>query len=131
MEKTININGVDITVTKIPLGEYPKIIESLKGLAEHKDKFQDLSSASIFQALPEVLIVATPEVINLMTVITKQPREIIEKWGLDDHMKVLEAVFTINNYQYVYTTLKKAMGSIKTQKPVVQAANETGAIQNS
>lgn len=131
MEKTININGVDITVTKIPLGEYPKIIESLKGLAEHKEKFSDLSSESIFSALPEVLIVATPEVINLMTVITKQPKEQIDKWGLDDHMKVLEAVFAINNYQYVYTTLKKAMGSIKTQKPVVQVASETGAIQNS
>jgi hypothetical protein len=121
-QKTVEVNGENVTITKIPLGKYPKLIESFQGLVKHKDKFADLSSETIFQALPQILIVATPEVINLMVVVTDQPKEKVEAWGLDDFVKVIEALFALNNYQYVYQTLKKAMGSIKA-KPLANAAN--------
>lgn len=109
----VEINGKQLTVKKIPLGKYPKIIASLQGLAAHKDKLADLSSDTIFQVLPDILMTASPEVFDVIAAITEQPKEEIELWGLDDFVRVIEAIFEVNDYRYIYTTLKKAMASVK------------------
>lgn len=137
-QKEISVNGKTIVIKKIPLGKYPRLIEIVKTLLQHKDLVKGTSNAEIIAALPDILIVAAPEMVKLMQVITDEPAEDVATYGGDDFVRILEATFAVNDYEYIYKTLKKAMGSIKVRdvhspealKQAAQDAAETIGTQS-
>lgn len=122
------IGDREIIIEKIPLGKYPAIIESLQGLAKHKELFSDISGESIMQSLPQILIVATPEAIKVIHTITGVEEEAISKWGLDDLVRCVEAIFEVNDFNYVYGTLKKAMSQLNLKKPEMAKTEATDGV---
>jgi|WetSurMetagenome_2_1015567.scaffolds.fasta_scaffold48084_5 hypothetical protein len=124
MEKTIEVNGKPVIIKKIPLGKYPEIINVLKGFSEHKKLLGDYSNTAIIAALPDLIMVAMPTVYSLVCVVTGVQETDVKEWGLDDFVRVIEIVFELNNYEYIYTTLKKAAARLK-QEPQKEILNGT------
>lgn len=113
MEKTIVVLEKELVVKKIPLVKYPSIIEALQSLQAHSSLFGDFSATSVISSLPQILMVATPSIMKVIQIVTDLPEEEIQKWGLDDFIKFTEALLEVNEYQYVYETIKKVMARFK------------------
>ena len=113
MEKTIIVLEKELVVKKIPLIKYPSIIEALQDLQAHASLFGDFSASSVLQSLPQILMVATPSITKVIQIVTDLPQEEINTWGLDDFIKFTEALLEVNEYQYVYDTIKKVMARFK------------------
>ena len=124
-EKTVSVGGKTLTIRKIPLGKYPAIFAALKDLSGQKDLIPGFSSKDVMNSLPSLLAVALPTAIKVAHEITDIPEdEISTTWGLDDFVAVTEAVFAVNNFEYVYASLKKA-GARLGQTPQVTAESTT------
>lgn len=124
-EKNITVNGKEITLKKIALTKYPAIISSVQDLSSHKELFGDMSQGALLSALPQIILVAQPSVIKVASTISEVPEEEVSQWGLDDLVRVLEGVLEINNFEYIYHTLKKAMARLNTATAPVQELQPT------
>ena len=55
------------------------------------------------------LVDSLPDLLGVVSVATSIPYEEIEKLGLAEIVRLIKAVFEVNNYSEVYETVKKAL----------------------
>lgn len=113
----IEINGSPLTLKKIPLRKYAEIIPALKDLTQYSSLFSDLSTDAIMEALPTVLTTAPESVENLLAIAQDFDREQMKEWGIDDYVHVIEGILSVNDFAYVYLTLKKGLAQLNIKQP--------------
>lgn len=117
--KTIDITIIEnsqekvekITVQKAGLGKWKKLTDSIKKLFEllpeilkekgvkDTDKFiEQMEIQDLLLLIPDMLTVATDEVINILALSTDLDAEYIEKnVGLDEAVELFEVIIEVNN----------------------------------
>lgn len=95
---------------KLPLRKYPEILSVLAKVQEKTNALTASGSMdSIVKNLPQIIKEAYPEFVELINVITDVDKSVIEEWGLDDLVIVVEKLIEVNRFGFVFEQLKKMM----------------------
>lgn len=108
-------------VKKIPLRKYAEIIPALKDLTQYDSLFSDLSTEKLMEALPTAMMTAPDSVENLLAIAQDFDREQMKEWGIDDYVHVIEGILSVNDFAYVYNTLKKGMAQLNIKQPGIES----------
>ena len=81
----------------------------MRELPKHLKGFDNTSNDALFEQLPNLIAVATPEFIDMLVVATDLKKEQVEQLGLDETVNLVIAVLEVNNYKEVYAKIKKAL----------------------
>lgn len=111
----VKIEGEDIEVKKLPIGRYAEILKAVKELPKHLSGIDELDKNTVLEKLPELIGVATPDIINIVSIATGIPSAKVQEYGLREMTDLVMAIFEVNEYQEVYTKIKKAMAQSKTE----------------
>lgn len=109
--KTINVklDSKTITISKLPLGKYAELLAVLKTLPDRYAKFEKITQNTFLDELPTLITESLPDVVRLLEVTTPLKKEEIETLGLDEMIKVVQAIVEVNNYVEVWATAKKVI----------------------
>lgn len=107
--KTLNVKLDDrsVDIPKLPIGEYAELLKAIKQLPKHFRTIENLDKDKIIENLPTILGDCLPDVIGVLSIATRLPKEEIEQMGLDEISKLVAGVFEVNNFAGVYELLKK------------------------
>lgn len=122
MKKTIKIDEKDLVVKKIPIGKYPELIKAIKRLPKHLQTFESLEVDKLVEKLPDIASDALPDLLGIISIAVETPVEEVNEWGLDDIVRVVTALYEVNNYKEVYAVVKKALAHPSVKKLSQQAS---------
>lgn len=108
-EQKVKLENKTITVKKLPIGKYAELLKAVKELPTHLKGLGTLDNATIVANLPSLIGSATPDFINIVTIATELEKEEVEKLGADEFVRVVLAIYEVNNYREVFENLKKAL----------------------
>ncbi len=131
MSTTVNVTtqGLgEVEVRKLALGDYSKLLKSLKRLpaeigelikGKSKEDFQDIGLQQIIEWLPSLMETAPEEIIHIIVLSTDLDDEKVRtEMDLADAAEVFDAILDINDYRRVIDTVKKMVARRKGQKEV-------------
>lgn len=116
-EQTIQINGKDIVIKKIPLKKYAELIAAFQELPKYFKDFSGKSQDEIVTMLPMLIGSCYPDVSRVFQVATNLPGEEIDEMGLEDAVRIVLAIMDTNNFGYVYETIKKMIAQRTIKQP--------------
>lgn len=122
MEKTIQVNGKDVIIRKIPLKKYPELIAAFEELPKHFKELSGKKNEEILAMAPQLIGVCYPDVARVFAVATNLPTEEIDGMGLDDAVKIVEALMEVNDFSYIIDKVKKMIAHQGIKQPEVIAA---------
>lgn len=125
--KSINVelDTRTITIYKLPLGRYAELLKALKDMPEHLQGLDNLENKKMLDVLPTLLTQSFPDVLKILSITTPLTPDEITELGLDEVVKVIQAVIEVNNYQEVWTTVKKALAQYQ-QAPKTKTIGSAG-----
>lgn len=107
MEQIITVNGKSLTIRKLPLRKYADLIGAFQEFPKHFHLVNGKSNDEILSSLPLLIRNCYADIVQIIHVATDLPIEEVNELGLDDLVKIIEAILIVNNYQEVYATIKK------------------------
>jgi hypothetical protein len=113
-EKKITINGVKITLKKLPLRKIIGLLSDLQTLPEQVTNLDKMPSDKILETLPLLLAGVMPTVSGLIIKAVDQ-KEVTEEFllddcGLDDNIELISAILEVNNIAKILESIKKIKG---------------------
>jgi hypothetical protein len=113
-EKKITINGVKITLKKLPLRKIIGLLSDLQTLPEQVTNLDKMPSDKILETLPLLLAGIMPTVSGLIIKAVDQ-KEVTEEFllddcGLDDNIELISAILEVNNIAKILESIKKIKG---------------------
>lgn len=118
---TVSIDESKYQIGKMPIGDYPDIIRAIRKLPQHINTFESLKVDDLIKVLPDLASEALPDLLGVLHVATRIELEELSKMGLADIIKLVTAIYEVNNYADVYEVLKKALAHPALQKAKDQA----------
>lgn len=112
----IKIDDREIVLQKLPIGEYADILKAIKELPKHFSTVENLNVDQLIQQLPFLAGDCMPDVINVIALAAKLPKDDVEQMGLDDIAKLIEGIYEVNNFSTVAQILKKALAHPAVEK---------------
>ena len=111
MTKSIKVKVEDreIEIKKLPIGRYAELLKSIKELPKHLVGLDKLDKETVLEKIPELLGVATPDLVNIIAIATEIEPEVVLTYGLREITDLLVAIIEVNEYGEVYEKIKKAM----------------------
>lgn len=103
----IKLDDREITLQKLPIGEYPEILRSIKELPKHLSSIENLNVDQLLNELPIIAGDCMPDLVNVIALAAKIPADEVQEMGLADITKLIEGIFKINNFAFIGETLKK------------------------
>lgn len=120
---TVNLEDREVEVSKLPIGEYADLLKAIKNLPKHFNNLENLKIDDIVLMLPEIAGDSMPDLINIVAIATKLPADEVGKMGLDEIIKLVEAVYQVNNFAGVIEVLKKALAHPAVKSAVTSKTN--------
>lgn len=121
-EKTIKINGVKVTVKKLPLRRIIVLLGDLQKLPQEVTNIDKLPSDQILETMPLILAGVLPTVSGLIVKAVNDPKVteefLLDECGLDDNIELITAILEVNNIAKIIESIKKIKGL---RKPQAQA----------
>lgn len=120
IEVTIDGAIKEIEIKEIPIIKYPEILKSLKELPKHLKDFDKKETEDIIEEIPYLIGVAAPDIINILAIILEGQltRKQVEELGATPFLKMVMALFEVNNFQETYKILKKALAQLPQTTPM-------------
>ena len=113
-EKKITINGVKITLKKLPLRKIIGLLSDLQTLPEQVTNIDKMPSDKILETLPLLIAGVMPTVSGLIikAVDQKEVTEdfLLDECGLDDNIELVTAILEVNNIAKILESIKKIKG---------------------
>jgi hypothetical protein len=111
MQKSIivKLDDKEIEVKKLPIGQYAGLLKAVQELPKQIKSIESLNADSILEILPELIGSSLPDVIRIISIATELPEDEVAGMGLAEIVKLVEAIYTVNNYADVYEVIKKAL----------------------
>lgn len=111
MTKSIKVKVEDreIEIKKLPIGRYAELLKSIKELPKHLVGLDKLDKETVLEKIPELLGVATPDLVSIIAIATEIEPEVVLTYGLREITDLLVAIIEVNEYGEVYEKIKKAM----------------------
>lgn len=107
--KTVKLDSKTITVTKLPLGKYAELLKALKNIPQHLSGIENFETTNLLEVLPTLIQKSLPDIVEILTITTPLKTEEIQELGLDEIIRIVEAVVEVNNYVEVWATAKKVI----------------------
>ena len=109
-ETKLNINGKEIVVKKMPLGQYAQLLSTLDQLPpEVTDEFVklDLQKPEAFLAkLPKLLAKSFPSFVKLLSIATGVDEATLNsEYGIHEAIELVKAVFEVNEFNQIKNDL--------------------------
>jgi hypothetical protein len=108
----IIINEKSIPISKLPLRKYAEVLSAIEELPKALQLVSGKTQDEILQNLPLLISTCYPDISRLISIVTGLTSTEVDELGLDDFVKIVEAFLSVNNYSYIYDTIKK-MGAQK------------------
>ncbi len=126
-------DGEVVTVEKLPLGRAAQLVMSLKNLpkkikalAENEELRKAFARADdmevtefavvALEAMPEILNIATEEVVNILAVGTGLPKKRLEALGIAEVLSLIEAVLVVNDVKAIWRRGKNIAALLSLQQ---------------
>lgn len=106
---TVTLDDKEIEVKKLPIGKYAELLKAVKELPKQIKSIESLNADSIIEILPDLIGSSLPDVIRIISIATELPEDEVAVMGLAEIVKLVEAIYTVNNYSDVYEVIKKAL----------------------
>jgi hypothetical protein len=104
---TVVLDTQTVVLKKIPLKRYDELLGSLELLPKKFNAFGDKTEDEMFNSLPKIVLEAKPEVEKIISIATPLTPEQIGELALDESVKLLVGVVTVNRYTSIWGELKK------------------------
>lgn len=117
----VKIEDREIEVKKLPIGRYAEVLKCVKELPKHLSGLDGIDKTVMLQMLPDLLADSTPDVLNIIAVATYLPIEEVERLGLREITDLVVAIFEVNEYQEVFSKIKKVWGPAKVKTQAIEA----------
>lgn len=113
--KKITVNKQTYEIKKLPLRKYADLLKALRKLPQQFSKLDGKTVDEIVEILPGIISEAYPEVVELITIATPIPADVVnsDDFGLYEATEAIIAVIEVNQYQDVYNNVKKMTASQK------------------
>lgn len=123
---TVKLDEREIEVKKLPIGRYIELLKALETLPKQISGLDGLSNEDVLSRIPLVIAESLPEFINILTIATELKKEEIEELGLDECIKIIEAVVEVNNFKDVFSSIKKVLARPETNqnKTLIQSSGQ-------
>lgn len=105
----IKLDDKTVTISKLPLGKYADLLKALKELPKKVEGLDKMTPDEVMKNAPRLIGEALPEFIEILSIATPLTKEELEQIGLDEAVRLVIAVFEVNNYREVYENAKKAL----------------------
>ena len=105
----VKLDNKTIEVKKLPIGDYAELLKAIKKLPQHLQTFENLDTEKIIGNLPEILGECLPDFLRIIAIAVKHPYEEVRNLGADEIVKLIKAIFEVNNYLEIYKIIKKAL----------------------
>lgn len=105
----VKIEDREIEVKKLPIGRYAELLQCIKELPKHLVGLDKLDKETVLEKIPELLGVATPDIVSIVAVATEIDPEEVATYGLREITDLLVAIFEVNEYGEVYDKIKKVL----------------------
>jgi len=103
----IEINNTNYEISKLPLGRYVELIDALDKLPSQIGELGELSEENVIAHLPRILKQAFPEIVRIVSLGSGINEDTIkEEFGLTDFVKVIKAIFDVNEFGELGKVLK-------------------------
>lgn len=122
---TVKLEDREIEISKIPIGRYVDLIKAIKRLPKHLQSLDNLDVNKAITLIPELMGDLLPDLVDIISIASAQKSEYIEKLGLAEITRIVEAIFKVNEYAEVYTIIKKMLAH-----PAFQKVKEAGIPNN-
>lgn len=107
--KIIKTEYKDVTVKKLPLGQYAEVFKLIQGFTKNLTDVDKLNSDQLVQNFPMMVSEALPEAIKIIAIVSDlTEEEAKENIGLDEAVDILIGAWEINKYSKVVEAIKKA-----------------------
>lgn len=125
MTKSIKVKVEDreIEIKKLPIGRYAELLKSIKELPKHLVGLDKLDKDTVLEKIPELLGVATPDLVSIISIATEIDPEIVVTYGLREITDLLVAIIEVNEYGEVYEKIKKVMAQYAAPAPIETKTN--------
>lgn len=107
--QNIKLDEKTVTISKLPLGKYAELLKALKELPKKVEGLDKMTPDEVMKNAPQLIGEALPEFIQILSIATPLTKEELEQIGLDEAVRLVIAVFEVNNYREVYENAKKAL----------------------
>ena len=122
MEKTIQINGRDVVIKKIPLKKYAELVSAFEELPKHFKELSGKKNEEILTMVPQLIGSCYPDVARVFAVATDLPTTEIDEIGLDDAVRIIEALMEVNDFSYIIDKVKKITAHQGIKQPEAKMA---------
>lgn len=116
MDKTVKVTTElgEVTVHKLALGDYAKLLKTFKKLPAEIGKFIQSNDDSklkdldvLLVELPSIVADSLPELAEVVSIATDKDKDFILKLDLADVVDLIGAILELNNYARVAESIKK------------------------
>lgn len=112
---SIDVDG--FTVHKLRLSEYALVFEKLQKLPVLLSEFTNVDNAQIIAALPRLVSVALPEVLDILAIATgKTKEELDDTMDIKTAVRCLKAVFQVNDFFALWQEIQTVLPDNATAK---------------
>jgi len=118
----VQIEDKKVEIKKLPIGQYAEILKALKELPKHFRNLEGLKPDKVLELLPGLIGSSMPDVVRIISIASDLPESEIEKMGLVEVTKLVEAIYSVNDFAEVYNIIKKAVAH---QSPTKSQENQS------
>lgn len=106
----------ELIIKKLPIGRYAELLRQLKKLPKVLKTLPEINTSTILEALPDILAESEDDFFGLINIATDIPVDELKKYGLNEIVDIVIAVFEVNQYKEVYEKIKKALSQNSKKK---------------
>jgi hypothetical protein len=114
----------EIVVSELPLIKYSELIKSLQVLPKKLSQLTGKDSNQIVEVLPLLISEALPDFVNIIAIATSLKPAEIEALGLSAVTKIVEAIIEVNDYEYLFNLVKKALARYQADKTSLKSLDK-------
>lgn len=103
----VELDTQTVELSKLPLRGYADLLNALEKLPQELNKLDNASNDEVLNILPKVIANSLDEVIKVLTIATPLDEDAVGKLAIDEVIKLLQGVITVNKYAEVYEDVKK------------------------
>lgn len=123
-QKTITINGVEVTIKKLPIRRLTSVLEALSKLPADvmnmKNVGENSNDIEVVQNLANVIAMALPEFAGIIASTIDDENItaefILDECGVDEGLDLITAVLEVNNIAGILERIKKIQALSRTVK---------------
>lgn len=118
-----------VEVVELPLMKYSELMDTLEKLPKKIQGLNIGSVESMVETIPTLIKHCLPELIDIISIATNISKEEVQIMGLSKVAKLIEAIFEVNDFEYLFNLAKKALARYqesKSSKSLVEKTTGSG-----